>query len=428
MGRRGTMTDTMTYRELLERKKKFHEIYNHDKTVFVGMFLQHAEDAFETAFSVFGLFIHFSKELNWPTTKILLPTVSYVCIASEFNNGFPEGLHRGSRLVSYFEINWDTYSANPVNFLAILLNYFARNLGKMIGWAIVSPITIPTYLVIKTIYGIKKALIEERFNDALRKREPQEFIKVLAQAWHEHGYNSLEVALEINRIAQYVDAANFSFHLLKKDVEQEQPIAEVMQEDDWLIKTEVEPDETKVKQEEQPIRIEVENFRKFKKYKRAREKFLDGEERESLVKTILSGFSIIPLFFTIPSYFKIISHLKLVQKQESEKNLLKKHSNIFERLSEKNSGKEEIETVLIEEPKNPSRIEISSSTRTDNTGKVSSPPYHSNLVKRVTNGAVSMLNTLFSIKRSGVREMEERLIKEKPSSSYSIGRSFSRTV
>jgi len=55
-----------------------------------------------------------------------------------------------------FVIQKISYRINPINFLAVPLNYIFSNLGRIFGYAIVSPFTIPAYLLINCYYGLKK--------------------------------------------------------------------------------------------------------------------------------------------------------------------------------------------------------------------------------------------------------------------------------
>jgi hypothetical protein len=59
------------------------------------------------------------------------------------------------------------YYINPLNFLVVPLNYLARNIGKLLGWILVSPFTIPAYIALSglnAVYARKQSIIEREIS------------------------------------------------------------------------------------------------------------------------------------------------------------------------------------------------------------------------------------------------------------------------
>lgn len=88
--------------------------------------------------------------------KISLPTLLY--IAAPEDSTYP-GFTRG---VTVYTISWG-------NFPFVILNYLACNLGKIAGWVLVSPWTIPVHIIIKIVVNIVNSYHENKSWWNLRK-------------------------------------------------------------------------------------------------------------------------------------------------------------------------------------------------------------------------------------------------------------------
>ena len=152
------------YTKLLE---KAHEasIINH----LVGTPLQFMGDkVVKNIFSyIFGFqwLIDISYRFKLPSLTISLPTVRYLkgmfsSLTSEHGeqNFFYVANPEQDFYFCGFVFSLNNYIVNPINFWAVPLNYIARNIGKAIGYALVSPFTVPAYISIKSYYGIKNLI------------------------------------------------------------------------------------------------------------------------------------------------------------------------------------------------------------------------------------------------------------------------------
>jgi hypothetical protein len=101
---------------------------------------------------------HISSE-NIPYIKISLPSFSYVVKdamrLNRMDSYIADIYETEPLLVSGFFSAQQSYRLNPVNFLFVGMNYLARNLGKALGVALVSPYTIPAFLCIKSYFSLK---------------------------------------------------------------------------------------------------------------------------------------------------------------------------------------------------------------------------------------------------------------------------------
>jgi len=305
----------------------------------VGKFLYFMGDVlFKNVFSYvagFEWLLPYTYGLNLPCAKIGLPTISYaVGYPRELATSYVEkqvlaaSLGRGNdRLISTFSRGTNNYTINPVNFLPVFLNFIARNLGKLIGYIIASVFTIPAYLLIKSYYGIRKAMAKYRLNTALKRIAPS----TLAKEWLPGIYSATTTRadrINAGKLAKYVNAMDFTSGLI--DACRSAGSGSFVGAAD------------------------------YQSYEEARKKVLISKRRWALAGTILSGLLLIPLFFTIPAYNN------LTRRQDSEKRVLESNLQFIESTAtiREERGEEEFKRIIRESTQQKER-KRSSSRRSD---------------------------------------------------------------
>lgn len=165
-------TDLESIYNARSNSEKDAEKYKHK---FVKYPLYLLTNLFKAIFSfTIGLkwFLNQSNRLNTvlPCKKIILPTITYGA-----NKASSEGIS--------FALEFSYIKApvvlTPLNFLLVLLNYIARNVGKLLGLILVSVFTVPAYLFIESYYGIKHATMDNQYNRHLREISSKD----LAEGW-----------------------------------------------------------------------------------------------------------------------------------------------------------------------------------------------------------------------------------------------------
>lgn len=149
------------------RENKYREVENKAKIVgtplnFLGNLI------FKPVFSQvlgFEWLLDLTDKLHLAGINIEVPSITYEYGYFKID---PFGkLVSRTALVSGFVISHNSYTVTPLNFLAVLLNYIFRNLGKLIGYILVSPFTVPAYLIIKAIYKIKDWMLRNDYKKSL---------------------------------------------------------------------------------------------------------------------------------------------------------------------------------------------------------------------------------------------------------------------
>jgi hypothetical protein len=282
------------------------------KAVLVGMPLYIIGDVFfKNLFSYvlgFEWFLRFLQRFDFPVHNKMLsiPSLKYTIALSSgvvpldklgkylFGQGdYP--------LISKISLDSVSYKMNFINFWAICLNFIAINLGKILGWILVSPFTITANLLIKAYYGVKSAILNFKINS-----NPQELTSLYFS-------NSDSFKISANKAAKHVNASDAMVGFVKYH-----------RENIWR-----KIDYTAIERFEfycRPYGYDNLLVGRYKNYSHARKKILVREYYWSLVKTILSGIFLLPLLFTIPA------HNKLIKRQDDEKQLLNKNTFLIEQI------------------------------------------------------------------------------------------------
>lgn len=218
----------------------------------------------------FEWFINLTRNLNLPTATLILPSI-------------PKISFYGRTII---EPTKNILRINPVNFWAQFLNYFARNLGKLIGWIIVAPFAMPALGIIELIYGIKKTLLTESpIKDNVELQ--------------------LKLKNDDKKIAEHANTTDFSLSLV--ELESNRTLKVISSDFDKASYYKQQP----------------KYLYHFEAFADARNKVLNKQRTWEILKTVLSGILIVPLFFTIPALKKTLSL------QSDERLLLTHNAAIF---------------------------------------------------------------------------------------------------
>jgi hypothetical protein len=121
----------------------------------------------------FEWFLNIRAIRHTPGEIIRLPTIKYVGLSAveriQMTENFPivDKLYDNRQIYNMFrkprfELAEIEYKINKFNFWAVGLNYIARNTGKLLGWGIVSPFTIPAFIAIKSYYKAQELVTNYR--------------------------------------------------------------------------------------------------------------------------------------------------------------------------------------------------------------------------------------------------------------------------
>lgn len=228
------------------------------KHYLVGMPLHFAENFFEKFFTYtlgFQWVTYLTEKTRLGHSKVKLPIVSYVCTEALI----------GDAKFHHFSIDRARYKVNILNFWQFPLNYVARTLGKTVGWLIVSPFTIPTFVGISAVTGVISALKQFGLNSKLAEISPVE----LATQWA-----SRNQPLKTMDITKRITAHDFVKGMINA-----------------------------LRINPTSYRNNFDIFCAFNSYADAKRREIQSNKRWALAKTILSGLAFgLPLFFTIPWY------------------------------------------------------------------------------------------------------------------------------
>lgn len=274
------------------------------KSKFVGAALYLSSEFFKTIFvKTIGLegLARWTSRLDLPSKEIEPYQLSYYCgYASQYATGgmryfFMTGIARNF-LVSGFTATTVKYTINLASAIPVAFNYIFRNVGKILGWTLVAPYTIPAYLLIKPYFAIKKSYYKSRIDSILDKMNDLELVTA-----------NLDSNIKMKKIAARLNTEEFTNALthyqsksLKRDLKNDRTTNMFSNPDT------------------------------FSQYATARTKVLNSARRWSLAKTILSGIFIIPLFFTIPA------HQRLLEQQSIEKSLIEENDSLLKEVESKN--------------------------------------------------------------------------------------------
>lgn len=235
------------------------------KHYLVGMPLNFAENFIENFFAYtvgFQWFTYLTERTRLRRSEVNLPIVSYV---------YTEALI-GDMKFHHFSIDRARYKVNILNFWQFPLNYVARTLGKAVGWLIVSPFTVPTFVGISVVAGVVSTVKQFGLNSKLAEIPPVE----LATQWA-----SRNQSLKTIDIAKRITAHDFARGMINA---------------------------LRIKPPSHRNNFNI--FCAFKSYFNAKSRELQSNKRWALAKTMLSGLALgFPLFFTVPWYKKKTSQI-----------------------------------------------------------------------------------------------------------------------
>lgn len=325
------------YRDIVTGEEELLEINDNQqetKAMLVGKPLYLSGELFKTILSNilgFAWLYNLSLKLPLPNFKLYLPTISYYYgyAYSRLNSTQRYVAHMlgyENKIVSGFAIGLTNYYVNPINFLLIPLNYIARNLGKALGWLLVSPWTIPAYLTIKSIYTIKKSIQTYNNNRALAAIDTDK----LASGW----LTDSRKYVSARQIAKHVGVIDFTTHWLNAVKEAHFSSATLKEEKlnsyftaHWL---------NTVKEAHFSSVILKE---KLNSYQQERRKILSKDKRNQIINMVIFAALLTPisLCITIPNYIRSqkerdqeIQLLNLFSDPSNNHDMLSGTKNLYE--------------------------------------------------------------------------------------------------
>lgn len=201
------------------------------KATFVGLPLHFLGDTlFKRIFSNilgFEWLLRLTDRLELPGIEIELPSIIHIysrhrikksleeLLSLQYNSSLPTPRNP---MVSGFAVAPTRYKVTPLNFILVAFNYTFRTLGKLVGYTIASPFTIPAYLLIKTFYKIKERTLNDAYQNSLHDISNP----ALADGWVRDNAiprNDIVKRITINELAKAHLDARLASKLTSKDIQ-----------------------------------------------------------------------------------------------------------------------------------------------------------------------------------------------------------------